>query len=166
MGSIVLNPTGYEWQVVKEKGKFKGIDLTYQGRVDRNKVFKAFASIIRKYGLEPEIRNMNAYILGAPIRVRDTPLKRFEEEYGYDHTNVTYLNILGKRPSLKAKLLGRVPPYVWLTVGYANMMELSTSDIDVSTSLEILDALSEQLHLGIPTGLIKSDIDFLRNEQA
>jgi len=166
MESIALNPENYEWEVVNEKGKFRGINLTYEGEVNRDEVIRSFASVMRKYGLEPEIRNMSAYISGTPIQIKDTPLKKFEEVYGYKNTKVTYLDLMGKHPSLKAKLLGKVPPYVWLRAGHAKMMEVLISEIDVSTCLKILDDLSERLSLNIPTGFIKSDIDFLRKKKA
>lgn len=156
----------FQWEVVEEKGKFRGINLTYEGNVDRNEVLRAFASVLRRYGLQLEIRDMDAYVSGAPIEVRDTPLTRFEKEYGYDSTRIKYLDVVGKRPSLKARLIGRVSPYVWLTAGYAKMMEVLTSDIDINETLEILDEFSEQLNLNIPTGFIKSDADFLAHKKA
>lgn len=162
MKSFTIDPRDYEWEVVEERGEFRGVELTYEGDVDRNRVFRAFVNVMRKYQLKPEIRNMVGYVSGASIRLRDTSLQQFEKRHGYDNTRVKYLDIMGRRSSLKAKLLGRVPPYVQLRAGYAKMVEISISDIDGPTSLEILDDLSEQIGLGIPTGLIGSDIDFLK----
>lgn len=155
----------YEWKVVEEKGKFKGINLRYKGKVDKDEMFRTFVSLMRKYGLRPEIRNMTGYVSGAPIQVRDTSLKEFETRYGYDNTRLVYLDVLARRSSLKAKLLGKVPPYVWLRAGRAKMMEVSISDIDVPKSFEILDELSERLDLNIPTSLIRSDVDFLGDQK-
>lgn len=156
----------FQWEVIEKKGKFRGINLAYEGSVDRNETLRAFASVLRRYGFRSEIQDMDAYVSGAPMEVTDTPLSRFEKEYGYNSTRIAYLDIIGRRSSLKAKLTGKVPPYVQLTAGYAKTMEVLTSDIDINETLEILDEFSKQLNINIPTGFIKSDVDFLAHKKA
>jgi len=76
-------------------------------------------------------------------------------------TEITYLDMWAKQSSLRAKLVGRGSPYVWIRALYPNTLRVLIHDIDISTTLEILDDLSRELDLDIPTGFIQKDVEYL-----
>jgi len=148
----------YEWNLVTNKGKLKGIDIMFDCNIDRNRAFYACIDIFERYGLNTEIKDMYAELSGIPVEIRDMPLHDFKKKYGESpDIDISYLEVWGKKPSLRAKVLGLLPPYVWLTAGRAST-SLWARDLPILTNLEILKGLSDELGLGIDIEKIERDI--------
>jgi len=149
----------HRWKFQEQNGEIKGFSLDYDGFVGRDKIYRAFLNAVRTYDLEPYICCIDANMFDQHIAKKDLCVDEFERLYGGRRLDISFLDLMAEKKSVLAKLLDLPRGYAQVRAGYYGDMRIEFRNLDIETTLAVLEKFLGELRLEVPLGLIQKDYE-------